>query len=159
RGGPEEPRSTFGVRGGDESGTDPAQGDGQGRLLPLGLGERAPALPQPPAQVGVGGVDLAGTFGSHGDQAVLAVDAVQQLVDRRIGDAFGDGLGTSHFAYLQRRFPARRKAARRKTGTRTAPGPRGRSRYHTLGAVINASSSEHTSRTDVLTRVASNSFS
>src|SRR5699024_11617831 len=97
------------------------------------------------AQLGVVGVDLAGTFGSHGDQAVLAVDAVQQLVDRRIGDAFGDGLGTSHFAYLQRRFPARRKAARRKTGTRTAHGTRGRSSYSSLDDDINACSHTLTS--------------
>src|SRR5690606_8936777 len=42
------------------------------------------------------GVVRPGPLGGDGDQAVLAVDELEEVVDGRVGDAFGDGLGACH---------------------------------------------------------------
>src|SRR5579871_6474334 len=71
---------------------DLAQGDGQRLLLDPGLDQRADVLKQALAELGVVGVDLPRPLGRHDDQAVLAVYDLEQVVNRRVGDAFGGGI-------------------------------------------------------------------
>jgi hypothetical protein len=74
---------------------DLAQRDRQRLLLHAGLDQRADVLEQALAELGVVGVDLARALGGVDDQAVLGVGAVEQLVDRGVGDAdrVRDGAG------------------------------------------------------------------
>ena len=71
------------------AGVDLAQGDRQRLLLHVGLDQRADVLEQALAELGVVGVDLAGPLGGVDDQGVLGVGLLEQLVDRRMGDALG----------------------------------------------------------------------
>src|SRR5690625_5029890 len=67
------------------------------RLVVLAVGhERADELQQPLLELGVVGVDLAGTLGAVDDEGVLGVRSLEQLVDRRVGDALGLGNGSGH---------------------------------------------------------------
>ena len=66
---------------------DLAQRDRQRLLLHVGLDQRADVLQQALAELGVVGVDLPRPLGREDDQAVLAVDDLEQLVDRRVDDA------------------------------------------------------------------------
>src|SRR3954451_10314164 len=68
-------------------------------LLDVGRDERPDVLEQALPELAVVGVDLAGPLRRVDDERVLALDLVEQLVDRRVGDALGIGGGAGH-AYL-----------------------------------------------------------
>jgi hypothetical protein len=70
---------------------DLAERDGQRLLLDPGLDQRPHILKQALAELGVVGVDLPCPLCRHDDQAVLSVDDAEQVVDRRVGDAFRSG--------------------------------------------------------------------
>ncbi len=73
-----------------QAGVDLTQCDRQRLLLRAGrLHQRSDVLQQALAQLRVVGVDLAGPLGRVDHQAVLGVGGFQELVDRRVGDAFG----------------------------------------------------------------------
>ena len=88
------------------------------------------------------GVDLPGALGGVDHQAVLGVDALEQLVDRRVGDALGGLVDLS--ACHVRAF-------------RTGAAKFNRSIVHSPRSRLPAR--RHTSWTDVLTSVTSNSCS
>src|SRR5690348_337838 len=122
---------------------DLTQRDGQRLLLDPGLHQRADVLQHALAELGEVCVDLPRPRGGHDDQAVLAVDDVQQVVDGRVDDAFRgrsachvepSGLGPRHTASA-------------------AP------RQRPDGAVVKVTSWRHTSSTEVFTSVMSNSLS
>src|SRR5688572_29159472 len=84
------------VLAGQEVVVDLAERDRERLLLHVGVDERADVLEEPLAELGVVGVDLAGTLGAVEHQLVLAVGLAEQVVDRGVGDALcGDG-GRSH---------------------------------------------------------------
>src|SRR5262249_9631201 len=72
-----------------------AQRDRQRLLLHAGLDERADVLKQALAELRVVGVDLASPLRGQDHQPVLAVNDLEQLVDRRVDDAVRT-LGHSH---------------------------------------------------------------
>src|SRR4051812_781363 len=78
---------------------DLAQRHRQRLLLHMGRDERADVLEEALAELAVVGVDLTGALRRVDDERVLALDLVEQLVDRRVGDALGIGGGAGH-AYL-----------------------------------------------------------
>src|SRR6201999_4007301 len=72
-----------------------AQRDRQRLLLHAGLNERADVLKKALAELRVVGVDLASPLRGEDHQPVLAVNDLEQLVDRRVDDAVR-ALGHSH---------------------------------------------------------------
>src|SRR5688500_10597240 len=81
---------------GEETGVDLAHRDGERLLLRSRLDERADVLEQALAELAVVGVDLTGALGREDHQRVLGGALLEQLVDRRVGDAFGVGDGSGH---------------------------------------------------------------
>src|SRR4051812_32844056 len=79
---------------GQQTLVDLAERDRQRLLLRRGVHQGADVLQQALGELAVVGVDLAGTLGGEDDQAVLVAGALEQLVDRRVGDALG-GRGDS----------------------------------------------------------------
>src|SRR4051812_21089012 len=75
--------------GGQQTGVDLPHRDRQRLLLRRGLDQGADVLQQTLAELAVVGVDLAGALGREDHQRVLRRGLVEQLVDRRVGDAFG----------------------------------------------------------------------
>src|SRR3954466_13826182 len=73
----------------DEVAVDLAQGDRERLLLRGGLDERAYVLEQALTELAVVGVDLTRPLRGDDHQRVLRLGAVEQLVDGRVGDAFG----------------------------------------------------------------------
>src|SRR5882757_8957056 len=70
---------------------DLAHRDGE-RLLPgAGLDQRADVLEQPFTELRVVVVDLPRALRRVDHQGVLGAGLVQQIIDRRVGDAFGRG--------------------------------------------------------------------
>src|SRR6476469_8925473 len=84
------------VLAGQQVFVDLAQRDRERLLLDVGVDERADVLQEALAELGVVGVDLPGALGAVEHQLVLAVAAREQLVDRRVGHAFGGGVGSGH---------------------------------------------------------------
>src|SRR6478736_2099994 len=121
------------LHGGQQPPPDLAERDRQGLLLHAGLDQRPDVLQQALAELGVVGVDLPRPLGRHDDEAVLAIDDVEQVVDGRVGDAVSSGI------------PCHRL-------------PSVKSVFRPDQAVIKATSCSHTSLTDVLTSVMSNSW-
>src|SRR5881398_1521740 len=68
-------------------------------LLHVRRDERADVLEQALTELRVVSVDLTRALGGVDDERVLALDLVEQLVDRRVGDALRIGGGAGH-AYL-----------------------------------------------------------
>src|SRR5215469_12436173 len=66
----------------------------------------ADVLQQALAELGVVGVDLPRPLGRHDDEAVLAVDDVEQVVDGRVGDAVRSGIACHRLPSVNV-FPAR----------------------------------------------------
>src|SRR5690349_14117211 len=89
-------RSLLGGSGGQQPLVDLAQRDGHRLLVHLGVDQRADVLEQALLELGVVGVDLPGPLRRVEDEGVLGVRTLQQLVDRRVGDADGIGLGSGH---------------------------------------------------------------
>src|SRR5436309_10141594 len=84
---------------------DLAQRHRQRLLLHVGWDERADVLEQTLTELGVVGVDLAGSLRRVDDERVLALDLVEQLVDRRVGDALGGSGGAGHVMPFYVRMP------------------------------------------------------
>src|SRR5918993_204986 len=84
------------VLAGQEVVVDLAERDRERLLLHVGVDERADVLEEALAELGVVGVDLAGTLGAVEHQLVLAVGLAEQVVDRGVGDALGGDGGRSH---------------------------------------------------------------
>src|SRR4051812_43706148 len=78
---------------GQQTLVDLAQRDGEGLLLRGGVDQRADVLEQALGELAVVGVDLTRALGGEDDQAVLAAGALEQLVDRRVGDGLRGGGG------------------------------------------------------------------
>src|SRR4051812_38399374 len=81
---------------GQQTLVDLAERDRQRLLLRRGVHQGADVLQQALGELAVVGVDLAGTLGGEDDQAVLAAGALEQLVDRRVGDALGGRCDSGH---------------------------------------------------------------
>src|SRR3954454_8701258 len=109
-------------------------------LLHVGRDERADVLEKTLTQLRVVGVDLPGALRRVDHERVLALDLVEQLVDRRVGDAFGIGGGAGHALPLSRAFVI---------GVQATSQP----------ARMSVTSCSAASSTDVLTIVESNSSS
>src|SRR5437879_2554132 len=77
---------TFGVF--EQAAVDLAKRDGQRLLARARLDQRADVLQQALAELGVVVVDLAGALGGIDRQRVLGADLLEQVIDRRVGDAF-----------------------------------------------------------------------
>src|SRR4051812_33866919 len=71
---------------GEQALVDLTQRDGQRLLVHVCLDQRADVLEQSLTELGVVGVDLTRALGGVDHQAVLGASAVEQLVDRRVGD-------------------------------------------------------------------------
>src|SRR5262245_49373240 len=80
----------------DQVAVDLTQGDGQRLLLRRCLDQRANVLEQTLTELPVVGVDLPGPLRRDDDERVLGLRALEQLVDRRVGNAFGRGHGCGH---------------------------------------------------------------
>src|SRR5918997_5569671 len=93
-------RSSLGGRvdvlAGQQVVVDLAERDRERLLLHVGVHERADVLQEALTELGVVGVDLAGTLGAVEDELVLAVGLAEQVVDRGVGDALGRDGGRSH---------------------------------------------------------------
>src|SRR6478672_835243 len=81
---------------GQQTLVDLAQRDREGLLLGGGVDQRADVLQQALGELAVVGVDLARALGREDDQAVLAAGALEQLVDRGVGDALGGRCDSGH---------------------------------------------------------------
>src|SRR5215217_2151614 len=81
---------------GQQTLVDLTERDRQGLLLRRGVDQRADVLQQALGELAVVGVDLARALGGEDHQAVLAAGALEQLVDRRVGDALGGGCDSGH---------------------------------------------------------------
>src|SRR3954470_9367451 len=95
---PPTPRTTLGLLTLgvlEQAAVDLAQRDRERLLARARLDERAAVLEQALAQLGVVVVELAGTLGRVDHQRVLRADLLEQVVDRRVGDALrrGGGVG------------------------------------------------------------------
>src|SRR5918995_3906168 len=86
------------VLAGQEVVVDLAERDRERLLLHVGLEERADVLEQALTELGVVGVDLTGALGAVQHELVLGVRLLQQVVDRGVGDALGDGARGGHKA-------------------------------------------------------------
>src|SRR6478735_3137277 len=84
------------VLAGEQVVVDLAERDRQRLLLDVRVDEGADVLQEALAELGVVGVDLAGTLGAVEHQLVLAVGLGEQVVDRGVGDALGGDGGRSH---------------------------------------------------------------
>src|ERR1700742_672730 len=113
---------------------DLAQRDRQRLLLDPGLDQRAHVLQQALAELGVVSVDLARPLRGHDHELVLAVHDVEKIVDRRVDDAIGGG---SPYHVTPFMFEGRHRSS-------GEPNPK-------------VTSCSHTSWTEVLTSVRSNS--
>src|SRR3954471_159291 len=83
-----------GCLGGQQAGVDLTHGDAERLLLRGGLDQGTDVLEEALTELAVVGVDLAGALGREDHQRVLQRGLVEQLVDRRVGDAFGVGYGS-----------------------------------------------------------------
>src|SRR3954453_777650 len=81
-------RSGLDGLGGQQAVVDLAQGDAQRLLVHVRLDQRADVLEQALPELGVVRVDLTGALGAVDDQGVLGVGGLEQVVDRRVRDAF-----------------------------------------------------------------------
>src|SRR5580692_1408299 len=81
----------LGLLPGEQPLADLAQGDREGLLLHPGLDQGPDVLQQALAELGVIRVDLPGPLRRHDHEAVLAVDDLKQVVDRRVDDSFYGG--------------------------------------------------------------------
>src|SRR3954468_17038724 len=81
---------------GQQALVDLAQRDREGLLLGSGVDQGADVLQQALGQLAVVRVDLPRALGGEDDQAVLAAGALEQLVDRRVGDALGGRCDSGH---------------------------------------------------------------
>src|SRR3978361_878133 len=81
---------------GEQALVDLAQSDRERLLLGGGIDQGADVLEQAFGELAVVGVDLTRALGGEDDQAVLAAGALEQLVDRRVGDALGVGCDSGH---------------------------------------------------------------
>src|SRR3954464_6564881 len=81
---------------GQQALVDLAERDRERVLLGCGVDQRADVLEQALGELAVVGVDLTGALGGEDDQAVLAAGALEQLVDRRVGDALGGRCDSGH---------------------------------------------------------------
>src|SRR5215218_5369287 len=81
---------------GQQTLVDLAQRDREGLLLGSGVDQGADVLQQALGELAVVGVDLTRALGGEDDQAVLAAGALEQLVDRRVGDALGGRCDSGH---------------------------------------------------------------
>src|SRR5688572_27707113 len=88
--------SVLAGRVGEQPLVDLAQGDGERLLLRGGVDQRADVLQQALGELAVVGVDLARALGGEDHQAVLAAGPLEQLVDRRVGDALGGRCDSGH---------------------------------------------------------------
>src|SRR5690349_200769 len=120
------------LHGGQQPPPDLAERDRQGLLLHAGFDQRPDVLQQALAELGVVGIDLPRPLGRDDDEAVLAVDDVEQVVDGRVGDAVRSGIACHRLPSVSVFWPDQ--------------------------AVIKVTSCPHTSLTDVLTSVMSNSW-
>src|SRR6478735_9861117 len=85
--------------GGHETLIDLTERDRQRLLADLGLHEGADVVEQALLELAVVRVDLAGPLGRVDDQGVLAVGGLEQVVDRRVGDADRVGHGSGHAVF------------------------------------------------------------
>src|SRR6266498_350519 len=87
------PRSALDRLGDQQARVDLPHRDRQRLLLRRGLHQRTDVLQQALAELAVVRVDLPSPLGGEDHQSVLGRTALQQLVDRRVGNAFriGDG--------------------------------------------------------------------
>src|SRR5690606_19726478 len=81
---------------GQQASVDLAHRDRQRLLLVARLEQRADVLQQALAELRVVRVDLARALRRVDDERVLRVDVLEQVVDRRVGDALGGGDGSGH---------------------------------------------------------------
>src|SRR3954463_6736448 len=81
---------------GEQALVDLAQRDRERLLLGGGVDQRADVLEQTLGELAVVGVDLPRALGGENHQAILAAGALEQLVDRRVGDALGGGCDSGH---------------------------------------------------------------
>src|SRR6476659_449563 len=88
------------VLAGEQVVVDLAERDRQRLLLDVRVDEGADVLQEALAELGVVGVDLAGTLGAVEHQLVLAVGLGEQVVDRGVGDALGGDGGGRHAGSL-----------------------------------------------------------
>src|SRR4051812_24763229 len=98
---------------GEQTLVDLAQRDRQRLLLRRGVDQRADVLEQALGQLAVVGVDLASALGGEDDQAVLAAGPLEQLVDRRVGDALGGRCDSGHGRACSSILGGRKRAGRR----------------------------------------------
>src|SRR3954452_24325302 len=141
---------------GQQALVDLAERGRQRLLLGGGVDQRADVLQQALGELAVVGVDLARTLGGEDDQAVLAAGALEQLVDRRVGDALGGRCDSGHGRACSS-FDSGRK---RPAGTAGDTLPRGRYSPGTRpgeGAVSNPTNSSAARATSSLTTTTSNS--
>src|SRR3954454_13569545 len=141
---------------GEQALVDLAQRDREGLLLRSGVDQRADVLQQALGELAVVGVDLTRALGGEDHQAVLAAGALEQLVDRRVGDALGGRCDSGHGRACSS-FDSGRK---RPAGTVGDTLPRGRYSPGTRpgeGAVSNPTNSSAARVTSSLTTTTSNS--
>src|SRR6266567_6818128 len=84
----------------DEVVVDLTQGDRQRLLLRRRLDQRAHVLQQAFAELAVVGIDLPCPLCRDDDERVLRLGTLEQLVDRRVGDAFGTAHSWGHVSAL-----------------------------------------------------------
>src|SRR5947208_1793557 len=89
RGGQRGPLSVLAGGVGEQALVDLAEGDRERLLLGGGVDQGADVLEQTLGELAVVRVDLTRALGGEDDQAVLAGGALEQLVDRGVGDALG----------------------------------------------------------------------
>src|SRR3954470_17788606 len=141
---------------GEQTLVDLAERDRQRLLLRRGVDQGADVLQQALGELAVVGVDLARALGGEDDQAVLAAGALEQLVDRRVGDALGGRCDSGHGRACSSFDNGRKRPA----GTVGDTLPRGRYSPGTRpgeGAVSNPTNSSAARATSSLTTTTSNS--
>src|SRR3954454_23987814 len=141
---------------GQQTLVDLAERDRQRLLLRSGVHEGTDVLQEPLGELAVVGVDLTRALGGEDDQAVLAAGALEQLVDRRVGDALGGRCDSGHGRACSS-FDSGRK---RPAGTVGDTLPRGRYSPGARpgeGAVSNPTNSSAARVTSSLTTTTSNS--
>src|SRR5699024_1154231 len=84
------------LRGGQQAVVNFAQRNGQGLFLYFGLYERTDILQEALTELGVVGIDLPGTTGGIDHQRILRIGRFKQLINGRVGDAFGLGNNSGH---------------------------------------------------------------
>src|SRR3954468_13513921 len=134
---------------------DLAERDRERLLLRCGVDQGADVLQQALGELAVVGVDLAGALGGVDHQAVLAAGALEQLVDRRVGDALRGGCDSGHGrACSSTRCAGGRRRVLRTGASGAFPAGQGPSAG---GAVSNRTNSSAARATSSLTTTTSNS--